>query len=100
MRTTGSGTAVTSFNIAVNSGWGDKQETAFVPITTWGKVAENCHQYLEKGRKVAVTGRLTTGSYEKDGRTVYTWDVTAVNVEFLGGNEKAKSDDNNEEIPF
>ena len=63
----------------------------FVPVTVWGKQAESCAEYLAKGRMVAVSGRITTGSYEKDGRTVYTTEVTAERVQFLEWGEKAQS---------
>lgn len=57
----------------------------------WGKQAENCDRYLFKGKQVAVNGRIQTGSYkDKDGKTVYTTDVIANNVEFLGGKTEAE----------
>lgn len=80
-------TAVCRFTIAVNDGYGDKQRTSFIPIVVFNKSAENCDKFLAKGRKVAVQGRIQTGSYEKDGRTVYTTDVIANSVEFLGGGQ-------------
>lgn len=80
-------TAVCRFTIAVNDGYGDKQRTSFIPIVVFNKSAENCDRFLAKGRKVAVHGRIQTGSYEKDGRTVYTTDVIANSVEFLGGGQ-------------
>ena len=58
-----------------------------IPVVVFNKQAENCDRYLAKGRKVAIHGRIQTGSYEKDGRTVYTTDVVANNVEFLGGGQ-------------
>lgn len=48
-----------------------------------GKLAENLSRFSGKGLRVVVEGRLETGSYEKDGRTVYTTDVRASNVEFI-----------------
>ncbi|MBQ9059683.1 MAG: single-stranded DNA-binding protein [Firmicutes bacterium] len=79
-------TAICRFTVAVNDGYGDKQRTSFIPIVVFGKQAENCDRYLAKGRKVAVNGRIQTGSYtNKDGNKVYTTDVIANNVEFLGG---------------
>ena len=79
-------TAICKFSIAVNDGFGDNKKTSFIPITVFGKAAENCDRFLKKGSKVCVNGRIQTGSYEKDGRTVYTTDVIANNyggVEFL-----------------
>lgn len=80
--------AVARFTLAISEGYGDNERTSFVPIVVWGKTAENCEKYLAKGRMAAVTGRIQTGSYEKDGRTIYTTDVIASRVEFLGGGEK------------
>ena len=81
-------TAVCRFTIAVNDGYGEKQRTSFIPIVVFGKTAENCDKYLAKGKKVAVNGRIQTGSYEREGRTIYTTDVIASNVEFLSQREE------------
>ena len=89
-----SGTAVSTFTLAVdkNLSRDKKQEmeaknqpTAdFIRIVVWGKQAENCANYLAKGRLVAVNGRIQTGSYDdKDGKRIYTSDVVAQSVEFL-----------------
>ena len=80
--------AIARFTVAVNDGYGEKQRTSFINVVVFGKQAESCDRYLAKGKKVGVTGRLQTGSYEKDGRKVYTTDVIAANVEFLSGSEK------------
>jgi len=82
-------TAICKFSIAVNDGFGDKKQTSFIPITVFGKAAENCENFLKKGSKVIVKGRIQTGSYEKNGQKVYTTDVIAdnyVGVEFLSTN--------------
>ena len=61
----------------------------FIRITVWGRQAETCDHYLSKGRQIAIQGRIQTGSYkDKDGQTVYTTDVVADRVEFLGGNQQ------------
>ena len=83
-------TAICRFTIAVNDGYGDRQRTSFIPIVVFGKQAENCDRYLAKGRRVAITGRIQTGSYEKEGRTVYTTDVIASNVEFLSSGQQGQ----------
>ncbi|MBQ9708307.1 MAG: single-stranded DNA-binding protein [Firmicutes bacterium] len=82
-------TAVARFSIAVNDGYGDNERTSFINIVVFGRQAENCERYLSKGRQVGITGRIQTGSYEKDGRTIYTTDVVANRVEFLGGGDSA-----------
>ena len=88
-----SGTAACKFGLAINKDLSkDKkaemeskgQPTAdFINIQVWGKMAENCANYLAKGRLVGVQGRLQSGSYDKDGTRVYTTDVVANHVEFL-----------------
>ena len=83
-------TAICRFTLAVNDGYGEKQRTNFIPIVVFGKQAENCDRYLAKGRKAAVAGRIQTGSYEKDGRTVYTTEVIANNVEFLSSGQQGQ----------
>ena len=80
-------TAVCNFTIAVNDGYGERQQTNFIPIVVFGKSAENCDRYLTKGRKVAVSGRIQVRNYtNRDGNKVYVTEVVANNVEFLGGN--------------
>lgn len=65
------------------------KETDFPQITVFGKTAENCGKFLEKGRLVGITGRIQTGSYtNKNGDKVYTTDVVADRVEFLEWGEK------------
>lgn len=76
--------AMARFTLAIDDGWGANKSTNFIPIIVWGKQAENCEKYLFKGNQCGVTGRIKTGSYEKDGRKVYTTDIIANRVEFLG----------------
>lgn len=79
---------VARFSVAIDRGKdkdGNDRGTDFPNVVVFGKQAENCAKYLEKGRQVAVQGRIQTGSYEKkDGTKVYTTDVVADRVEFLG----------------
>ena len=81
-------TAMCRFTIAVDRPrrQGEDQGADFIRITVWGRQAETCDRYLTKGRQVAVMGRIQTGSYKnREGVTVYTTDVVADRVEFLGG---------------
>ena len=76
---------------------GDGQTADFINCIAFGKTAENCERFLAKGRKVGITGKLTTGSYEKDGVTHYTYEVVAFAVDFLspasaGAGEQQTSD--------
>ena len=83
-------TAITRFTLAVDrpKRQGEDQGADFIRITVFGRQAETCDRYLSKGRQAAVQGRIQTGSYKKpDGTTVYTTDVIADRVEFLGGGQ-------------
>ena len=67
---------------------GQEKQTDFIRVTVFGRSAENCDRYLAKGRQAAVQGRIQSGSYtNKEGQTVYTTDVVANSVEFLGGGQ-------------
>jgi single-strand DNA-binding protein len=90
--TAGKGTAVANFTMAVNTGFGDKKETAFIPIVVWGKGAESVATYTQKGSKVLVSGRIATRSYDNsNGQKVYVTEVIADmygGVEFLDNKNK------------
>lgn len=87
LRYTPSGVAVASFTIAVDRRFTNQQgerETDFIPIVTWRQLAENCANYLKKGRLVGVDGRLQVRSYENnEGRRVWVTEVVAEDVRFL-----------------
>lgn len=95
MRYTPSGQAVTSFSVATNREYtrqdGDRvKETVWFRIQTWGKQAEICNQYLKKGSKVLVEGRLIASAEgsprtwdRQDGSTGATFEVNAATVRFL-----------------
>ena len=86
--------AVCRFSLAINEGYGDKRETIFLNIVVFGKQGENCDRFLSKGSKVAVTGRIQTGSYtNRDGNKVNTFDIIANRVEFLSGGGQSKGYD-------
>ena len=59
-----------------------KDEADFISCVCFGKTADFAERYLKKGSKVAVTGRIQTGSYEKEGRKVYTTEVVVEDHEF------------------
>lgn len=97
VRYTTNGMAVARFSVAINRpAKADRpKQTDFPNVVVFGKQAENCERFLNKGRLVGIQGRIQTGKYtNKDGAAVYTTDVVANNVEFLdwGESEKQKSD--------
>lgn len=87
-RYTESGMCIATFTVAVNR---IKQgEADFIPCKAFGKTAEILEKYFVKGKEIALTGRINTGSFEKDGKKVYTVDVVADRVEFVGSKAEAK----------
>ena len=88
-------TAVCRFTLAVDRPrrQGEDAGADFIRIIVWGNQAETSNRYLSKGRQAAVMGRIETGSYtNRDGQTVYTTDVVAERVEFLGGRNADNSE--------
>ena len=86
--------AIAKFTVAVDRQRGsrDGEPTAdFIPVTCFGKSAEFVEKYFTKGKLIGVTGRIQTGSYEKDGKKVYTTDVIADRVEFVGSKDEGRS---------
>ena len=89
MRFTANGRAVSTFNVAVNRRYttqdGERhEETEWVRVVAWARLAELVSQYLTKGRQVDVEGRLQTRQWEdKEGQRRYTTEVVAQDVQFL-----------------
>lgn len=81
-------TQVANFSVATSEKWtkdGEtKERTEWHRIVVWGKLAGLCGQYLSKGREVYIEGKLATRSWDKDGTTMYTTEVKADTVQFLG----------------
>lgn len=104
MRYTQSGTAVTTFTLAVDRRTTNQQgerETDFLPIVVFGKTAESSAQYLSKGKQAAVEGRIQVRNYEnKEGCRVYVTEIVAENVQFLsGGNTQGNQSNSNTGYP-
>jgi len=127
LRYTPSGQAVCNFSVATSRKWTGsdgqpQEETIWFRVSTWGKMAETCNQYLAKGRQVFIEGRLTVDKdsggprvwQDKDGKWRASYEVTALEVKFLGnrgegggfeaGGAESFSGDSHampeEEIPF
>lgn len=83
LRYTNNKTPVCSFTIAVNNGYGEKQQTDFVNCLAWNKTAEFVTKYFAKGKMIIVIGRITTRSWEtQDGKRAYATEVIANEVNF------------------
>ena len=105
-RYTPAGEPVTAFSVATSRKFGDKEETTWFRVNVWGKQAESCSQYLHKGSKVLVEGRLKSNSdgnpnvyQRKDGTWASSYEVTAETVRFLTARgEQVESTD--VDVPF
>ncbi len=96
LRYTPSGTAVTNLSLAVNRSWkdgnGEKQtEVTWLRVTAWGRRAEVCVEYLDKGRQIMVVGYLNPDENgnpriwnRNDGSPAASFEMTATDVKFLG----------------
>lgn len=92
LRHTQSDIATTRFSIAVDRRVkaGEERQADFINIVAWRQTAEFICKYFSKGQRIALTGRIQTGSYtDKDGNKRYTFDVVAENVEFCESKEKS-----------
>lgn len=109
VRFSGSGTAVCNLSVAVSErtktadGYADKTE--WFRVVAFGKTAENAGNYLAKGRKLYVEGRLQTSTYkDKEGNDRHRVEVVASQLVFLGGGDKGAAskpaDEPAEDLPF
>ncbi len=91
LRYTGSNKAYCRFNLAVNR---MNEGTDFIPVTVWGKPAENLVSYQNKGSLILVDGSISMSNYtDKDGNNRTSFEVMTNNVQFLGSKKT-----NNDEI--
>ena len=96
IRTAQDGLTIARYSLAIDRQTKEKQAD-FFRCVTFGKNAEFVERYLKKGTKVAVTGRLQSGSYtDRDGRKVYTVEVVTENHEFV--ESKAAAERNEKQI--
>lgn len=97
LRQTPSGQSVTSFSLALNRSYKDQsgewqEATDYVDVVAWGPLAERVSQYLNKGRRVLVQGRLQSRSWEQDGQKRSKIEVLANDVTFLDGRGATEND--------
>lgn len=104
LRMTTSNLAVGRFNVAVDRKLSkekrqeaekNNQPTAdFISCIAFGKTAENIATYFKKGQRIAVSGHIQTGSYEKDGQKIYTTDVVVDSFDFIESNSSSNTNNN------
>ncbi len=84
LRYTPSGAAVANFLLAVDRKFSKNDETDFIPVVAWRRLAEICNEYLVKGKLVSIEGRLQTRSYEtQDGQKRKAFEVVADEMQML-----------------
>lgn len=105
------GKAYCRFSLAVQREF-NREEADFINCLAWGKTAETIAEYLKKGRRMAIVGRIQTGNYQNsNGDTVYTTEVVADKFEFIDSarSETSKNQsysnnddvlDDNDDFPF
>jgi single-strand DNA-binding protein len=94
LRQTPTGQNVTSFSLALNRSYKDasgawQEATDYIDCVSWGPLAERVSQYLSKGRRCLVQGRLQSRSWEQDGQKRSKVEVLASDVTFLDSNREA-----------
>ena len=105
------GAAICSFSLATTESWKDKagnkqEKTEWHRISTFGKLAEICGQYLKKGSSCYIEGRLQTRKWtDKAGAERYTTEIVADRMQMLGGKVERSSpaeqtDDMSDDVPF
>ena len=105
-----SGKAYCRFTLAVAREF-NREETDFLDCVAWNKTAETIAEWLNKGRRIAIQGRLETGSYEKDGKNIKTHNIVVDRFEFVDSDRSETSKnqsysnnddvlDDNDDFPF
>lgn len=107
VKTVSGGNTVARLSLATSESWNDKQgqkqeRTEWHRVVVWGKLAELCGRYLNKGRQVYVEGRIQTRQWEdQQGQKRYSTEVVATTVQFLGagGASTGPREQQNDEFP-
>lgn len=94
IRYSNNGKAIANFSVACNRKWTNKdtgeqkENTEWVRVVAFGRLAEICGEYLKKGAPVYVDGRAQTDQYEKEGQTHYSTKLVANEMRMLGGDRQ------------
>lgn len=105
MRYLKNGTPVTNFSVATNRKWDGGEETIWFKVSAWDKRAENCYEYLDKGSKVYIEGRLKPDDngnpriwHDAQGNPRASFEINALYVEFLSSPKQAEEEEDNIEF--
>jgi len=114
VRYTPNGTNYTQLNVAVNESWKDKngqtqERTTWIRCIAWGKLCEVCAQYLKKGSRLYLAGRLSIRQYERGGEKRYITEIVMNDMQMLDSrpqnsgqdpSPQPQSEDLDDDIPF
>ncbi len=104
LKYTSAGVAVATFSIATSDSWKDQEgntqeRTEWHNIVAWRKLAEICGEWLKKGKRVYIEGKLQTRSYEKDGVKRYNTEIVADQLIMLDGGGQRPTNGSDAESP-
>lgn len=94
-KSTPNGTAIVNLPLATTEKWTDKQgqkqeRTEWHRVTLYNRLAEIAGQYVQKGSKLYIEGKIVTNSYEKDGEKRYSTEIVANSMQFLSSNQQSQ----------
>ena len=94
LRTTPSGKSVRELNLAVDDGFGENKKTAWLGVVLWGKTADVAAQYLKKGDRCGISGRLTQDTWDdkETGKKQTKTKITGENLHFLEAKKEGQSE--------
>ncbi|MBO5463762.1 MAG: single-stranded DNA-binding protein [Clostridia bacterium] len=101
LRKTPSGVSVTRFTVAVDRAYkqGEERKADFINVIAWRGTAEFICRNFNKGKMIAVKGAIQTGTYEKDGRKINTFEIVADNVFFCGSKNDGQGGNSSQNEP-
>lgn len=101
LRKTPSSVSVTRFTVAVDRPYkqGEERKADFINVTAWRGTAEFICRNFSKGKAIIVKGAIQTGSYEKDGRKINTFEILADDVFFCGSKDDGQSNNSSQNEP-
>ena len=99
LRYTKQNTPVASYTVAINTRYGENQQTDYINISTWGKGGEFIKKYFKKGQPIAITGRLKNKNYEdSNGIKHYSIEVITEDIEFVGAKKEEIKSETKEKV--
>lgn len=102
IRATASGSRIAKLSLATSRKWSDKEKTEWHRLTVFGKLVDVVEQYVKKGDRLYVRGRIEYSTTEADGTTRYWTDIVVNELVMLGGSGAGKpgAPDPDSDLPF